>query len=259
MKAKFFLYTAIILLVTSCINKGRFESDVVFDTIVVVKNGKEIDPDTTKSYEVDIMYYNLVDAPQYLKDSINLRTRIFLSNWFEVPESGNYDINALVSRDMSAFYKNVDELDDEECSTCRFKQIEIKGDSIYQSPNLISMAYSWYIYEGGAHGNYGKVCYNYEKATGKKITYKDLVKDEAKLLSVAQKAFKQQNGIADDEDITDMFHFEDNKFVLNDNFCFTKNGISFFYNPYEIAPYAAGLIELELSSEQIRGLVNYIE
>ncbi|MDR1054808.1 MAG: DUF3298 and DUF4163 domain-containing protein [Prevotellaceae bacterium] len=259
MKAKFLLLFAGISLLVACGGKGKFEGEAVFELVELIKNGKEIDHDTTKNYDAEIKYYRLTEAPTYLKDSINRQSRIFLSNWFDVPETGDFDINKLVIDDMRDFYKQVDELDDKDCFTCRIKNIKIKGDDIYQNPNLISMNYSWYIYEGGAHGNYGKICYNYEKATGKKINYKSLVKDEAKLLNIAQKAFKEQNGIAEDEEITEMFQFENNTFRLNDNFGFTTEGITFYYNPYEIAPYAAGLIELTLTYDQLKGLVNYID
>jgi hypothetical protein len=43
--------------------------------------------------------------------------------------------------------------------------------------------------------------------------------------------------------------------VLNDNFALTATGIVFYYNPYEIAAYAAGptLLELPLPSNKPDG------
>lgn len=259
MRARILFSCLIVSLAFAACNKTKpFNGDVKFTTIEVLKNGTEIDPDTTKIYEADIKYYQITEAPEYLKDSINQQTRIFLSNWFEVPLEGEYNINQLVDNDLKRFYKQVDELNDKDCYTCRIKQINMKGEDIYQNNKLLSMSYCWYIYEGGAHGNYGKICYNYEKTTGKKITYKNLVKDEAKLLAVAETKFKEQNGIPANEQIADMFQFENNKFSLNDNFRFTDSSLVFYYNPYEIAPYAAGLIELNLPYNDIKELVNYV-
>ena len=257
MKTKVFLFFLSICLLNACEEK-KFDGEVVFGTIDFIKNGSEIDPDTTKHYEAQIKYYNIVEAPEYLKDSINKQTKVFLSNWFDVPQSGELDIDQIITNDLRSFYEQIDSLDDNDCLTCRTKKIKIEGDNFYQNRDLISISYKWYIYEGGAHGNYGEICYNYEKATGKKINYKALIKNEDEFLKLALKTFKEQHSNGASEPISDIFNFENNKFHLTNNFSFTKDGIIFYYNPYEIAPYALGLIELFLPYDQLNGLINYI-
>jgi hypothetical protein len=52
------------------------------------------------------------------------------------------------------------------------------------------------------------------------------------------------------------FWFDNNKFHLNENFLFTKTGITFFYNEYEIACYACGTTEIEIPYKNIKSLIN---
>ena len=43
--------------------------------------------------------------------------------------------------------------------------------------------------------------------------------------------------------------------VPNENFYVTDEGITYVYNPYEIAPYAMGCIQISLSWDSIRHLL----
>ena len=48
------------------------------------------------------------------------------------------------------------------------------------------------------------------------------------------------------------YEFPDDKFQLNQNYGFRKDGIVFYYNNYEIAPYAAGPTEVVIPYESVR-------
>jgi len=37
-----------------------------------------------------------------------------------------------------------------------------------------------------------------------------------------------------------------------ENFILGSDGVTFIYNPYEIAPYAAGVIELTISNDDLK-------
>jgi hypothetical protein len=48
----------------------------------------------------------------------------------------------------------------------------------------------------------------------------------------------------------------ENSIEPTNNFCITKKGILFLYNPYEIAAYAMGEIELFIPFEELKTVVN---
>jgi len=54
-----------------------------------------------------------------------------------------------------------------------------------------------------------------------------------------QKTQKLKNGISYEEA---GYWFKDNRFYLTGNFAFTKEGLLFYYNEYEIAPYSMGAV-----------------
>jgi hypothetical protein len=51
------------------------------------------------------------------------------------------------------------------------------------------------------------------------------------------------------------YFFENQRFILNDNFVLTQKGIKFLFNVYEIKPYTAGITELEIPYEKLNGIL----
>jgi hypothetical protein len=48
------------------------------------------------------------------------------------------------------------------------------------------------------------------------------------------------------------YTFPEDRFALNDNYGFSREGISFFFNSYEIAPYVMGPTEVLIPYDRIR-------
>ncbi len=51
------------------------------------------------------------------------------------------------------------------------------------------------------------------------------------------------------------FTFENDLFTLPENFALRDEGLAFYYNPYDVAPYAMGPTEIVLSWEEIKDLL----
>lgn len=235
-------------------NNKTFDSTVNFETINVERNSRDTKADTT--YKVSVTYSNPVDAPEYLTDSILRYTKILFASWFDV--SGIFDLNTAVKKHMDEYFTQKEQNNIEALSNTF--DLKITPDNSYQNKNVLSFSYNWAAYQGGAHGNYGKYCFMLNKQNGSRIMYKDLVKPEteSEFLKVAEEEFRTQSGIKEGEAMPDLYKFKDNKFHLNDNFALTPNGLAFYYNPYEIAPFSAGLIEVILPYDRIKGYLNYI-
>ncbi len=112
---------------------------------------------------------------------------------------------------------------------------------------------------GGAHGNTTIRFENFNPRTGERVELADLFVSgyEAKLLPLAQDRFREVRAIEEGVTLADAgFSFSENvAFTLSDNFAVEKDGLTFYYNPYEVAPYALGATELTLSYEELDGLL----
>jgi hypothetical protein len=249
----FFILLCIIVVASCFNNTTTSDTTVNFEKIKVEKKSRDFFVDST--YEVSVMYHNPVKAPVYLKDSILKYTKILFAAWFDIKSEKQFDLNTLVQQHFDEYFRQVAE-NNLPAHTAFI--LTISAEDVYQNEHIISFAYNWTIYEGGAHPNSGKFYFVLDKNTGKKVSYKSLMKGhETEFLSIAETEFKIQSGIKENEKIYDLYWFKDGQFQLTDNYAFTTEGLIFSYNPYEIAPYSFGIIELTLPYEKIENLITF--
>ncbi|MDR0724401.1 MAG: DUF3298 and DUF4163 domain-containing protein [Prevotellaceae bacterium] len=246
-----FLLLFCIIIIGSCNAKTTFDATVNFEKIEVEKQGGKLKPDS--AYEVSAEYYNPTNAPVFLKDSILKHTKLLFASWFDL--KGQFDLNASVKKHFDEYCKQITE---NNLPAYIAFILNIAPEDVYQNEHIISFTYNWMVYEGGAHPNSGKYCFVVDKNTGRKVSYKSLIKGgEAEFLSIAETEFKTQSGINPDEKIPEPYRFKDGKFHLADNYRVTSKGLVFYYDPYEIAPYSFGIIELKLPYEKIERLIKW--
>ena len=113
-----------------------------------------------------------------------------------------------------------------------------------KSRHLVTYTGTDYEYTGGAHGYTGIGHDVFDLTTGEIVTEADLFAEGyeeavADLLAASLEVY-----LADiDEDPEMMFSMPE----PNDNFAVSEEGITWTYNPYEIAPYSMGIIDLTVS------------
>lgn len=121
--------------------------------------------------------------------------------------------------------------------------------------SLISIEADTEFFTGGAHGGYGTTFINLNPSTGEKITLADVLKPgyEEVLSKEGEADFREAQQLADTTSYSNAgFEFSEDKFVLNDNYGFTKDGIVFVFNIYEIAPYALGAQEVHIPYTRLK-------
>jgi hypothetical protein len=104
-------------------------------------------------------------------------------------------------------------------------------------------------YTGGVHSNYLRTVFNYSLITGQLLSLDYIFpRDQMEeLFTVAEKFFRKAYDLPEEGSINEQgFWFPDNKFYLSNEFFPSKDGITFIYNPYEIAPYSEGEMRLFL-------------
>ncbi len=128
---------------------------------------------------------------------------------------------------------------------------EISVNEIYTTKEHLCLELRQYLFTGGAHG-YGATSFlNLDPKTGEELTSKELFKNQKGLTAYAEKIFRDQQRIAEEQGINDTkFWFENDKFYLPESVGFTQDSLIFVYNQYEIASYADGPIELKIAKKE---------
>jgi hypothetical protein len=120
---------------------------------------------------------------------------------------------------------------------------------------LLSLSVHEEYYAGAAHGSYGVYYINVNPRTGAEFTLGHLLRRgyQEALLKAGEKAFRHVRNLADTASLNaNYFEFTDDKFQLNQNYGFKKEGIVFYYNNYEIAAFATGPTEILIPYEEIK-------
>ena len=127
---------------------------------------------------------------------------------------------------------------------------------VFNEKGLLSVGFGTYEYTGGAHGNHATSLVTYDLMQKKALTLKDvfLPKYEKTINKALANAARRQFNMKPNEPLSN--NLFDNSIESTNNFCITPKGILFLYNPYEIAAYAYGEIELFIPFEEIKSVVN---
>jgi hypothetical protein len=109
---------------------------------------------------------------------------------------------------------------------------------------------------GGAHPNSNDYYYNWDRKKSKLISLSDILIDnyDDELTNIAEEIFRTNEGLRKNQPLNHYF-FDGGVFALNDNFKITNEGISFFYNSYEIKSYIEGPTDLLIPYKSIKKLL----
>lgn len=101
-------------------------------------------------------------------------------------------------------------------------------------------------YEGGAHGSYTTTYMNFDKTTGCLLTLDDVFVDgyEEPLTQVLLTTLQNQLRMHSLEELQENGFLNWTDMYPTKNFLLAPDGVRFYYNIYEIAPYACGPTEL---------------
>ena len=104
------------------------------------------------------------------------------------------------------------------------------------------------MYSGGAHGMAGVTGRNLNPETGEDYRLSEIVKDLGKLPAAIDQAFREEQGeAADDILFSDSLeeYLKDHK---EEDYCWTlePEGVCFWFQQYEVAPYASGFVSAEV-------------
>jgi hypothetical protein len=128
-----------------------------------------------------------------------------------------------------------------------------------ETPALVSIEASNSSYLGGAHPNSYTEFFNISKETGDTVSLSDIfVKGfEVPLNKLIDAKYRELKGLKPNDNLQEKGELFDNKIEFNYNFSVGSDGsVMFFYNNYEIAPYAAGPLDIKLSKKELVSIIN---
>lgn len=193
-------------------------------------------------YEVSYPFFSNSKITHPITDSLNFYVRQvagnnlmdsnFSSNLISLLKKESDTVFASWSRDLRVNF----------CYT--LENIETI-DLIYSNKMFSTLINRWYAYDGGAHGLSGEDFLVLDSKTGRRInSWKQLFVDTNKVFQLAKNEFYE---LKKREQCDSADWFWEGEFYVSDNFGILKEGILFYYQSYEIAPYALGPTELFLS------------
>ncbi len=123
--------------------------------------------------------------------------------------------------------------------------------------HILSFTSKRNTYKGGMHGSEWLRLYSIDLYTKQVIKEDDIfVRDSREKLSQSiQTKLMQQYKVQELDDLSKEGFFSPQEIVPNENFQITPMGLRYCYNPYEIAPYAMGVIQVDLTWDEISHII----
>lgn len=110
---------------------------------------------------------------------------------------------------------------------------------VQRADNIVfSACGEWTSYTGGVHPNYGTVCHNYDTVSGKELLLSDVITDVSQIPEIVSGIIIARNPMEPFGDLKGtLSEYKEDEFTWTINY----QSITFYFSPYEIASYAAGL------------------
>ena len=127
-------------------------------------------------------------------------------------------------------------------------------------PGVLSLIGTCVTYTGGSHPERLSVAANYDLVTGDVLTLGSIMSASATTTDFCNLAISALNALKDQKNLYD--DFESYVYTRisrdesqNQDWYFSTTGLCFFFDPYEIAPYASGTIIAEIPYSDLAGLI----
>lgn len=127
-------------------------------------------------------------------------------------------------------------------ATATHEERQSKYEVVFVDAQYASYRCEDYEYTGGAHGNTNVHVGTLDRKTGKKLLLGDVFTKERQESLEAELEQKASDALAAKGQ--KLFDSDARGELLTDNFCLMEDGWHFVYSPYEIAPFAAGVVEV---------------
>jgi hypothetical protein len=204
---------------------------------------------------IRIEYPIITEAPSAaIKDTINhFITGYLLSQFGDAADQGSLDKQ--VDNFIRDFKEFREDFPDSPGNWYDEKKVSVLTDTL----GILCLVFFHDFYTGGAHPNSSLEYVNFDISTGDTLTLGDIFISgyESDLNKITEKEFLKVKNLSPEEDLEKAgYWFENNQFKVNDNFAITDQGLRFYFNSYEIAPYSMGPTRLDIPYEALHRIID---
>jgi len=274
-------YFSITLIAIICTSIGLFsctdkrngdddESGIGFDSIRIIEK-KHLFNDTTKSF-AKVEFDLKIPQNSTPEKSRSFIYKSFLNSLFEVSETHqtiekvaeiyirNYfnDYSKLEKDylELQKEHKTLNEEDAEYASSETLFSYEnrINLDIIYNKNGILSYVVRRFEYTGGAHGMNTDTYTILLTDKGLALKQDDLFDEEnnEKLATLIVNNLVKANNVDDSSKLEEIGFFSVKEIMPNGNISVSEKGITWSYNPYDIAAYALGSITVTVPFKELK-------
>lgn len=135
--------------------------------------------------------------------------------------------------------------------------VELEAGPILDTDAVATLDITERAYTGGAHPNSRRRLVSFDVPTGELIGLADLGADPEQLRPLLERQLRLDRGLGPDDDLEAAgFRLADGRLPLTDNVGVVEDGLLFHWDPYEIAPYSMGPVDVLLPVEELDGVVD---
>lgn len=253
----------------SCSNTGQPSRNLQFEEITLSKS-EHLFADESKpacNLSIDFAFVNNANTIG-AKDSINayLLSALFGKKYQQLsPQEAmegyakeyvtNYraDLEPMIQKDID------NHIDKDQLTAWYSYEQELKGSIETYKGMLLTYRTYKNEYSGGPHGMYTTEFTNLNLSTIQPILLDELFVEDYQetLTELLWYQLALDNGVETRDELEEMGYATTGELAPTENFYISEDGITFYYNVYEIAPYSMGPTQITLSYDMLEYILNY--
>jgi hypothetical protein len=253
--------------ICSCGNKTNNNRKLLTFDSIKINRTEHLFGDSAKPYcnlIVNIAYPS-ISTSKILKDSLtNSILSLCLGNEYigQTPQSA---VKNYADKYLTRYRKELEPLyrqEDEASVLDWYKYYQsIIGRVQYNKHNLLTYRFDCNEYSGGIHNSYITNYKNFDIKRMKSLQLSDLFTGNYQnvLASIIVSQLMKDKGVSTKEELADKGYGASATILPTENFFIDSDGITFFYNVTEIAPYDLGAIKVFISFSSIKDIINMTE
>lgn len=249
------------LVLNSCSKKTKQGKDIAFENIKVNKSTNIEDDPNSPQCKVNIQMLYATNAGGIVSQRINsaIIDKLFAMQKLTAQNAVDSFTNKYLDdykTNYGPFYKE-DKSNLEKKKTYQF-YYNLSSETKKGKNGIEVYLIKENFYEGGAHGISQTIVMNFDDSTGKVININDVFVPgyENTLNGLLLDALLKKTDTKNVDGLKSKGYLVSEDIYAPENFIIADDGITFVYNPYEIAPYSAGKIEIKLDYSDLSKILN---
>ncbi|MBP7357724.1 MAG: DUF3298 domain-containing protein [Prevotella sp.] len=249
------------LTLNSCIKKTKEGKDITFENIKVNKSTNIETGPNSPQCKVNIQLLYATNADGIIGKRINsaIIDKLFAMQKLSAQNAVDSFTNKYLDdykTNYGPFYKE-DKSNPEKKKTYQFFY-NLSSETNKGKNGIVVYLIKENFYEGGAHGITQTIVINFDKNTGKVINISDVFVPgyENALNGLLLDALLKKTDTKNVDELKSKGYLVSEDIYAPENFIIGDDAITFIYNPYEIAPYSIGKIEIKLEYSDLSKILN---